>query len=53
VWAVNHDQTWLEAALGLLHQPADHVALAVVVLRERLRRLQLVALGFGPAPWPC
>jgi chloramphenicol-sensitive protein RarD len=46
VWAVNHDHV-VEAALGYYINPLITVALAVVVLRERLRRLQLVALGFG------
>ena len=46
VWAVNHDHV-VEAALGYYINPLITVALAVVVLREHLRRLQLVALGFG------
>jgi chloramphenicol-sensitive protein RarD len=48
VWAVNHDHV-VEAALGYYVNPLITVALAVVVLREHLRRLQLVALGFGAA----
>src|SRR5262245_52584093 len=46
VWAVNHDHV-VEAALGYYINPLITVALAVVVLREHLRRLQLMALGFG------
>jgi chloramphenicol-sensitive protein RarD len=46
VWAVNHGRV-VEAALGYYINPLITVALAVVVLREHLRRLQLVALGFG------
>nr|WP_213281286.1 EamA family transporter RarD [Cellulomonas hominis] len=37
----------VDAALGYFINPLVTVALAVVVLRERLRRLQWVALGFG------
>jgi chloramphenicol-sensitive protein RarD len=48
VWAVNHGHV-VEAALGYYVNPLITVALAVVVLREHLRRLQLVALGFGAA----
>jgi chloramphenicol-sensitive protein RarD len=46
VWAVNHGRV-VEAALGYYINPLITVALAAVVLREHLRRLQLVALGFG------
>ncbi|HEY0237577.1 MAG TPA: EamA family transporter RarD [Friedmanniella sp.] len=37
----------VDAALGYFINPLITVALAVLVLRERLRRLQWVALGFG------
>lgn len=37
----------VDAALGYFINPIVTVALAVLVLRERLRRLQWVALGFG------
>jgi chloramphenicol-sensitive protein RarD len=37
----------VDAALGYFINPLVTVALAVVVLRERLRRLQWVALAFG------
>jgi chloramphenicol-sensitive protein RarD len=46
IWAVNHDHV-VEAALGYYINPLITVALGVVVLEEHLRRLQLVALGFG------
>jgi chloramphenicol-sensitive protein RarD len=39
----------VDAALGYFINPLITVALAVLVLRERLRRLQWVALGFGAA----
>lgn len=39
----------VDAALGYFINPIITVALAVLVLRERLRRLQWVALGFGAA----
>jgi chloramphenicol-sensitive protein RarD len=46
IWAVNHDHV-VEAALGYYICPLITVALGIVVLGERLRRLQTVALGFG------
>lgn len=46
IWAVNHDHV-VEAALGYYINPLLTVALGVLVLGEHLRRLQLVALGFG------
>jgi chloramphenicol-sensitive protein RarD len=48
IWAVNHGHV-VEAALGYYVNPLLTVALGVVVLHERLRSLQLVALGFGAA----
>jgi chloramphenicol-sensitive protein RarD len=48
VWAVTHGHV-VEAALGYYVNPLITVALGVVVLGEHLRRLQLVALGFGAA----
>jgi chloramphenicol-sensitive protein RarD len=39
----------VDAALGYFVNPLVTVALAVLVLRERLRRVQWVALGFGAA----
>ncbi|WHP19150.1 EamA family transporter RarD [Cellulomonas sp. ES6] len=39
----------VDAALGYFINPLVTVLLAVLVLRERLRRLQWVALGFGVA----
>jgi chloramphenicol-sensitive protein RarD len=48
IWAVNHDHV-VEAALGYYINPLLTVALGVVVLGERLSRLQVVALGFGAA----
>jgi chloramphenicol-sensitive protein RarD len=48
IWAVNHDHV-VEAALGYYINPLLTVALGVVVLGERLRRRQVVALCFGAA----
>lgn len=48
IWAVNHDHV-VEAALGYYINPLLTVALGVLVLREQLRHLQRVALGFGAA----
>lgn len=48
IWAVNHDHV-VEAALGYYVNPLLTVALGVMVLHERLRRLQMLALGFGVA----
>lgn len=46
IWAVNSDHV-VEAALGYYVNPLITVALGVAVLGERLRRPQVVALGFG------
>ncbi len=46
IWAVNNDHV-VEAALGYYINPLITVALGVAVLGERLRRLQIVALGFA------
>ncbi len=48
IWAVTNGHV-VEAALGYYVNPLLTVALGVVVLHERLRRAQLVALGFGAA----
>jgi chloramphenicol-sensitive protein RarD len=48
IWAVNHDHV-VEAALGYYVNPLITVALGIALLGEQLRRLQLVALGFGAA----
>jgi chloramphenicol-sensitive protein RarD len=48
IWAVNHNHV-VEAALGYYVNPLLTVALGVVVLGERLRRLQVIALCFGAA----
>lgn len=48
VWAVSEEHV-IEAALGYYINPLITVALGVVVLRERLTRMQLVALGFAVA----
>lgn len=48
VWAVSQENV-VEAALGYYINPLITVALGIVVLGERLRRLQLVALAFGAA----
>lgn len=46
IWAVNNGHV-LDAALGYYVNPLITVALGVLVLGERLRRAQKVALGFG------
>jgi chloramphenicol-sensitive protein RarD len=48
IWAVNTDHV-VEAALGYYINPLVTVALGVGLLGERLRRMQVVALGFGAA----
>ena len=48
IWAVN-DERVVEAALGYYINPLITVALGVVVLGERLRRLQVVSLCLGAA----
>lgn len=46
VWAVNHDHI-LEASLGYFIGPLMGVLLSLVVLKERLRTLQWVAIGLA------
>lgn len=46
VWAVSQGEV-VQAALGYYVNPLLTVALGVVLLGEHLRRLQVVALGFG------
>lgn len=46
VWAVNHDHI-LEASLGYFIGPLMGVLLSLVVLKERLRSLQWVAIGLA------
>ena len=48
VWAIVNDRV-VDAALGYFINPLVTVALAIVVLRERLRTGQIVALGIGAA----
>lgn len=48
IWSVNNDHV-VEASLGYYINPLVTVALGVLVLHERLRRLQWVALGLGAA----
>lgn len=48
VWAVSEEHV-VEAALGYYINPLITVALGVVVLRETLSRMQIVALGFAVA----
>ena len=48
VWAVSNGHV-VDAAIGYYINPLITVAVGVVVLRERLTRLQKVALGFGAA----
>lgn len=46
VWAVNNDHV-VEASLGYFINPLLNVTLGVAVLREQLRRVQWVAIGFA------
>ncbi|WP_394261774.1 EamA family transporter RarD [Moraxella boevrei] len=46
VWAVNHDRI-LEASLGYYIGPLVGVLLSLIVLKERLRPLQRLAVGFA------
>lgn len=46
VWAVNNERM-LEASLGYYINPLVNVLLALIVLRERLRRLQWLAVGLA------
>lgn len=48
IWSVNNDHV-VEAALGYYVTPLVTVALGITLLGERLRRLQVVALGFAVA----
>lgn len=48
IWAVQHAHV-LEASLGYFINPLVNVALGVAVLGERLRRLQLAAIGVAAA----
>ena len=62
IWAINNDHL-LDASLGYYINPLINVLLGYVFLQERLRRLQLVAVGlaalgvivllvsFGQLPW--
>lgn len=46
VWAVNHNQV-LEASLGYFISPLAGIALAMIVLKEKLRTLQWLALALA------
>ena len=46
VWAVNHDRM-LEASLGYYINPLVNVLLGMLLLGERLRRLQWIAVGLA------
>lgn len=46
IWGVNHEHV-VETSLGYFINPLVTVALGVVLLRERLRRVQWVAIGLG------
>jgi chloramphenicol-sensitive protein RarD len=46
IWAVNNDHV-VDAALGYFINPLVTVALGVVILGERLRTLQRIAVGLG------
>jgi len=48
IWAVQHGHV-LEASLGYFINPLVSVALGIVVLRERLRRAQGIAIGIAAA----
>lgn len=46
VWAINSEHI-VEASLGYFINPLFSVALGVIILRERLRRLQWLAIGLA------
>ena len=46
IWSVNHGHV-IDTSLGYFINPLITVLLGVVILRERLRRLQWVAVGIG------
>jgi chloramphenicol-sensitive protein RarD len=48
IWAINHDKV-LQTSLGYYINPLINVLLGVVFLHERLRRLQLFAVGLAAA----
>ncbi|MFF3392175.1 EamA family transporter RarD [Streptomyces sp. NPDC002669] len=48
IWSVNHDHV-VEASLGYFINPLVTIALGVLVLGERLRPAQWVAVGIGAA----
>lgn len=62
IWAVNHDQV-LQTSLGYYINPLIMVLLGMIFLKERLRKMQIVALliaggavlyyaiGLGQFPW--
>lgn len=62
IWAVTHDQL-LQASFGYFINPLVNVLLGLVFLRERLRRMQTIAVllaaagvaylivGYGQVPW--
>ena len=49
IWAVQNERIF-EASLGYYINPLIYVAVGVVLLDERLRRLQIIAVG-GVFPW--
>jgi chloramphenicol-sensitive protein RarD len=63
IWAVNNDRV-LQASLGYYITPLIFIAMGVLVLKERLRSIQMVAvalagigvliltIGAGVFPWP-
>ncbi|MFJ2609355.1 EamA family transporter RarD [Streptomyces sp. NPDC091279] len=46
IWSVNHGRV-VEASLGYFINPLVTIALGVLLLKERLRRVQWVAVGVG------
>lgn len=46
VWAVNHNQI-LAASLGYFIGPLVGIGMGLLVFKEKLRRLQMVAIGFA------
>lgn len=46
VWAVNHDQL-IAASLGYYTNPLISILLSLIFLREKLRRIQWLAIGFA------
>ncbi len=48
IWSINHDRV-IDASLGYFITPLVNVLLGYLLLRERLRRLQWIAVGLAAA----